>query len=509
MSYALNPFTGKLDNIGTLTNPVGVAQGGTGLSSYTIGDMLVATGTTTLSVLSAPATGQLLISQGVGVSPGWSTTASLVGTYGLGTSVDAFTVTVNSTGNASSRRAIVINVAGGTTNNDAILVNTGTINIQPLTASLPLKLDSTKRITAALINLASTSDVTGIVPVANGGTGLGSYAQGDILVATGTGTIGSVSDVATGSVLVSGGTNTVPAYSASPTITTSVTVPTVFGSASSSGNLLLQSTSNATRGFVQVEDLMQVGTSAHAFAATASYYIDVGTGGCSVTTGAMTGLRWANTLTVKGNSASTVMALFNAQGTITDDGTARTVGAALLFPSNMTYTATVVSGLTVNDLAALVPANTGFYYALTLNRTGAGTGTMTSAAALYVSAVSSIGTGWTLTNYIGVLIDKPAVTGTLTNFYGIKNNGAAATNFWFLYETGGMQSSHKGNLRLGDNTAPTALLDVQGTINTNQNIANGSVATVLGSVGPVGSHTTVQEWLKVNINGTTRFIPCF
>ncbi len=39
--------------------------------------------------------------------------------------------------------------------------------------------------------------------------------------------------------------------------------------------------------------------------------------------------------------------------------------------------------------------------------------------------------------------------------------------------------------------------------------ANGSVATVLGSVGPAGSNTTVQEWLTIDINGTTRYLPCF
>jgi hypothetical protein len=40
--------------------------------------------------------------------------------------------------------------------------------------------------------------------------------------------------------------------------------------------------------------------------------------------------------------------------------------------------------------------------------------------------------------------------------------------------------------------------------------ANGSVATVLGSLGPVGSHTTVQEWLVVrNGAGTVRYIPAF
>ena len=39
--------------------------------------------------------------------------------------------------------------------------------------------------------------------------------------------------------------------------------------------------------------------------------------------------------------------------------------------------------------------------------------------------------------------------------------------------------------------------------------ANGSVATVMSNVGPVGSNTAIQEWLTININGTTRYIPCW
>jgi hypothetical protein len=39
--------------------------------------------------------------------------------------------------------------------------------------------------------------------------------------------------------------------------------------------------------------------------------------------------------------------------------------------------------------------------------------------------------------------------------------------------------------------------------------SNGAVATVLGSVGPAGSQTTVQGWLKINVNGTLRYIPFF
>lgn len=40
--------------------------------------------------------------------------------------------------------------------------------------------------------------------------------------------------------------------------------------------------------------------------------------------------------------------------------------------------------------------------------------------------------------------------------------------------------------------------------------ANGSVATALTSVGPTGSHTTVQKWLTIqDSTGTTLYIPCF
>jgi hypothetical protein len=39
---------------------------------------------------------------------------------------------------------------------------------------------------------------------------------------------------------------------------------------------------------------------------------------------------------------------------------------------------------------------------------------------------------------------------------------------------------------------------------------NGTVATAMTSLGPSGSHTTVQEWLVVvNPNGFIRFIPAF
>lgn len=63
------------------------------------------------------------------------------------------------------------------------------------------------------------------------------------------------------------------------------------------------------------------------------------------------------------------------------------------------------------------------------------------------------------------------------------------------------------------NNAAVVTLGTGGTVQFNNSSsfsANGSVATAMSSVGPTGSHTTVQEWLTiVNAGGTTRYIPCF
>ena len=52
-----------------ITGVMNVVQGGTGLSSYTTGDIVFASGSTTLSSLAGVATGNVLISRGVGTAP--------------------------------------------------------------------------------------------------------------------------------------------------------------------------------------------------------------------------------------------------------------------------------------------------------------------------------------------------------------------------------------------------------------------------------------------------------
>jgi len=255
------------------------------------------------------------------------------------------------------------------------------------------------------------------------------------------------------------GSGSTVALATSPVFVTDITAPLHYGGSGVSGDLNLQSTSNATRGFVTIANQSKIYTANDTLAANATA-ITVFSGGVTVTTGSVAALNYASTLLLSGNgAASGLMSLFACRPTIKDDGTARTITSSFPFYMGATFQATVAGGLTISDLGGVIPGVLGMYFGPTFNRTGAGTGTATQVAAFH-SGFGTVGTGWTVTSWIGLLIDKPIVTGTLTNFYGVKNNGAAAANYWFLYETGGMASSHKGTLRIGDNTLATKSLEI-------------------------------------------------
>ena len=74
---------------------IGVGYGGTGITSYTIGDLIYASGITTLSKLADVATGNALISGGVNVAPSW-------GKIGLTTHVSGTLPTANGGTNLTS-----------------------------------------------------------------------------------------------------------------------------------------------------------------------------------------------------------------------------------------------------------------------------------------------------------------------------------------------------------------------------------------------------------------------
>jgi hypothetical protein len=89
LSQLANNLTsaGQLDATDGLTGAVPPANGGTGLAAYAVGDILYASGATTLAALSDVATGNALISGGVGVAPIWgkiALTTHVSGTLAVG-----------------------------------------------------------------------------------------------------------------------------------------------------------------------------------------------------------------------------------------------------------------------------------------------------------------------------------------------------------------------------------------------------------------------------------------
>ena len=67
-------------------------------------------------------------------------------------------------------------------------------------------------VTAGAIAIAASQVTSGTLDVARGGTGLASYAVGDIIFASGATTLAKLADVATGNALISGGIGVAPSY---------------------------------------------------------------------------------------------------------------------------------------------------------------------------------------------------------------------------------------------------------------------------------------------------------
>lgn len=178
-----------------ITFPLSVSVGGTGLTSFAVGDIMYASGTTALSTLADVATGNAIISGGVGAAPSY-------GKIGLTTHVSG-----------------VLPVANGGTNQSAALTQYGVIYGSTTTAMASSAAGTSTQVlhgnaagapTWSAVSL--TADVSGALPVANGGTNITSYAIGDLIYASTAGVLSKLADVATGNALISGGVGVAPSY---------------------------------------------------------------------------------------------------------------------------------------------------------------------------------------------------------------------------------------------------------------------------------------------------------
>ena len=252
-----------------VTGTLPATNGGTGLASYTTGDLLYASSSTALARLADVATGNVLLSGGVGVAPSWgqvSLTTAVTGTlpvtnggtgqasaltqygvvYGSTTSAMATTaagttgqILVATTGAAPSWSSSIPSTAGVTSfsaGTTGLTPSTGTTGAITLAGTLATGNGGTglTGFTAAnnaIYSTSSTALTAGTLPIAAGGTGITSFGTG-VQTALGQSVTGS------GGIVLA----TSPTI-ATPTITTSATVPLVIGGTTASSTLTLQSTS--------------------------------------------------------------------------------------------------------------------------------------------------------------------------------------------------------------------------------------------------------------------------
>lgn len=85
LSTGIMKVTTTTGVVSSLGDPLPVANGGTNISSYAVGDLIYASGSTTLSKLADVATGSVLVSGGVTTAPAWSSTPTFTGTNISGT----------------------------------------------------------------------------------------------------------------------------------------------------------------------------------------------------------------------------------------------------------------------------------------------------------------------------------------------------------------------------------------------------------------------------------------
>jgi hypothetical protein len=491
-----------------------VAYGGTGLASYAVGDIIYASGATTLSKLADVATGNALISGGVTTAPSW-------GKIDLTTHVSGTLTIANGGTNSASALS-----------GSSIMVSNGTSVIQGSAGTTTTVLHGNAAGVPTYGAVSLTADVSGILPSANGGTGVnnaGTITNASNTTITGGGTIAlggfTLTVPATGTVGLIGTTQTwalAQTFTAAPIMSalTASRLVRTDGSKALESNAALTSTRvifadgsgwpTDSANFTFSGTLLTLGTGATgglSIAATTGTTLTVSSTSTSTTPASNAiytagGIGAAGSLSTAGSAnrltAGTVAAsgtLLQATKTITSttgqdfgvnvvvtvqnatskaSGNNGLAGNVTLDPSGATTTGQTAGVLATTDANGPVGAT----HALVVGIQGAvrvgGLNTVTTAhcidATMTGSAAGAVGT---LRGFYLSLAGGGGVTATTAHGIYLENVSLATTNY-AIYTNSGL-------VRIGDTTEASAVGTAAETVAGGLGVAKRSFLGTIGS----------------------------
>ena len=489
----------------SLSGTVPVANGGTGLTTYVVGDLLYASGTTTLSRLADVATGNALISGGVGVAPAWgqiSLTTTVTGTLPAangGTGQSSYTVgdlLYASSTTALSRLSDVatgsILVSGGTSTAPAWSSSptiTGTttsgyfVANGSITSSVNAGAFSYGTLAYSDVNIFSsfTSSVNNYNEMVLQNTNAGASASTNFIVSNNNGTnstyfgeFGMNSSGFSGTGALSGANN-------------------VYLDATSADLVIGTTTANAVHFVVNngATDAMTIASGGTVTIGTLNLTNALGTsyGGTGLTSFTSGGAVYATS-----TSALTTGTLPIASGGTNSTATPTAGGIGYGTGTAHAYTAAGTSGQPLISAGAGAPAfgtlalgtaNTNVSGTLTVTNGGTGAGTFTANGVIYGNTTSALGVtaaGTTGQVLIATTSSAPSwgqvsLTAGVTGTLPVANGGTGITT-----------TPSNGQIPIGNGTNYTAATLTAGAGITITN-ASGSV-TVAGTGSTINSQTT-------------------
>lgn len=473
--------TGAITLAGTLIT----TNGGTGLSSYAVGDLpYYATGTA-LSKLTIGSSGSWLGSSGT--APQWNATAAL-------TKTDDTNVTLTLGGNASTALLNAASLTLGWTGQLAVTRGgTGLATVAQgdiLYGSAANTLSALPKNTTATRYLANTgtsnnpawaqidlsNGVTGTLPTTNGGTGLSSFTADGVVYAS------STSALTTGSTLVFDGTNLIVGNASQITGSSGIT-PRIeavgtngstgslagytFSTTASGPNLELGLSKNASIGTFTtpvssgntVGAIRFSGSDGSSFGRVAQI---VGAADATASSGSTPGVLIFSTTppSPPATTTPTERLRISSDGRIQINGS-NTLSSTLVSTANAFPLSSAATAYQFRAEATLDPAN--------LSAVGFGStyqfpssGTFANSYQFYAAGIPALTLPAVLTNNFGLYIAGQTAG---ANIYGVQSNIAAASNRWNFYANGTADNYFAGNVGIGVAT-PTAELHIDAGTST-------------------------------------------